>query len=63
MSVTVRGCSRSTPPFYGSAANVRLEAPVFAVVSTPTGGGYRLTGGDGGVFDYGDAGFYGSAAP
>ena len=29
--------------------------------ATPDGGGYWLVGADGGVFNYGDAPFYGSA--
>ena len=31
------------------------------IAATPDGGGYWLVARDGGVFDYGDAGFYGSA--
>src|SRR3712207_7687696 len=38
-----------------------LNAPVVGVVGTPTADGYWLAAADGGVFAYGDAGFYGSA--
>ena len=31
------------------------------MAATPDGGGYWLVASDGGVFSYGDAGFYGSA--
>jgi len=30
--------------------------------SMPDGGGYRFCASDGGIFTYGDAGFFGSAA-
>jgi hypothetical protein len=47
-------------PFLGSAASLRLVAPVVAMAPTPSGRGYWLVAADGGVFDYGDAGFFGS---
>ncbi|MCI2976132.1 MAG: hypothetical protein MP439_08660 [Ferrimicrobium sp.] len=37
-----------------------LNAPVVGVASTPDGKGYWLVAADGGVFDFGDAHFYGS---
>ena len=37
-----------------------LAAPVVAMAATPDGRGYWLVGSDGGVFAFGDAGFYGS---
>ncbi|WP_298334650.1 hypothetical protein [Ferrimicrobium sp.] len=37
-----------------------LNAPIVGIVPTPNGGGYWLIAADGGVFDFGDAGFYGS---
>jgi len=48
--------------FYGSAAALRLNRPVVAMASTPTGKGYWLAGADGAVLAFGDARFYGSAA-
>jgi len=46
----------------GSTGNLHLNAPVTAILATPTGHGYRLVASDGGVFDFGNAHFYGSAA-
>jgi hypothetical protein len=37
-----------------------LDASVVGVTATPDGQGYWLVGSDGGVFAFGDAGFYGS---
>src|SRR3974390_874291 len=44
---------------YG-AQYVNLNANIVGMAPTPTGGGYWMVGGDGGVFSSGDAGFYGS---
>lgn len=49
-------------PFYGSAASLKLAAPVVGIASTPTGKGYWLVAADGGVFNFGDADYWGSAA-
>ena len=38
-----------------------LNAPVVGMAATPDGGGYWLVAADGGIFSYGDAGFFGSA--
>ena len=45
--------------FYGSGANLHLNAPVVGMAITPSGG-YWLVGSDGGVFSYDGAGFFGS---
>jgi ribosomal protein L24E len=37
-----------------------LNAPIVAIIPTPDGKGYWLVAKDGGVFDFGDAKFYGS---
>lgn len=37
-----------------------LNDPIFSITSMPTGNGYLLVGGDGGVFSFGDAPFWGS---
>jgi len=37
-----------------------LNAPIVAIVPAPNGGGYLLIGADGGTFDFGTVGFYGS---
>ena len=39
-----------------------LSAPVVGLEATPDGGGYWEVAADGGVFAFGDAGYYGSAA-
>jgi hypothetical protein len=44
---------------FGSPGQVNL--PPVGMASTPSGNGYWVTAGDGGVFAYGDAGFFGSA--
>jgi ribosomal protein L24E len=55
--------------FYGSTytygitglhGNHPLNAPIVAIVPTPDGKGYWMVAKDGGVFDFGDAKFYGS---
>lgn len=53
----------SVAGFYGSlpSVNVTPAAAVTAIASTPDHHGYWLLGGDGGVFAFGDADFYGSA--
>jgi ribosomal protein L24E len=37
-----------------------LNEPVVGMATTSTGGGYWLVASDGGIFAFGDAGFYGS---
>ena len=49
-------------PFLGSMGGRPLNAPMRFMTGTPDFGGYRLVASDGGVFGYGDAAFYGSAA-
>jgi hypothetical protein len=44
-------------------SNVAYDFPVVGMASTPGGGGYWLVASDGGVFSFGNAEFYGSAAP
>jgi hypothetical protein len=39
---------------------VTLNAPIVGMAATTTGTGYWLVGSDGGVFNFGNAGFYGS---
>ncbi len=41
--------------------SLRAQAEFAGMAATPDAQGYWLAGGDGGVFAYGDAGFYGSA--
>ena len=37
-----------------------LDAPIVGLTATPSGDGYWLVASDGGIFSYGDAGFFGS---
>ena len=46
--------------FCGSTGSLSLNAPVVGMAAAPGGSGYWLAARDGGVFNYGDAGFYGS---
>ncbi|MCL6104606.1 MAG: hypothetical protein M1483_03070, partial [Actinobacteria bacterium] len=46
--------------YYGSMGDRALAAQIVGIASTPDGKGYWLVGADGGVFSFGDAGFYGS---
>ena len=46
--------------FHGSAGSLPLDKPVVGMTPTSDGGGYWLVASDGGVFNYGDAGFFGS---
>ena len=39
---------------------VHLNAPVVGIAATPSGNGYWMGAADGGVFNFGDAGFFGS---
>src|SRR5277367_4816973 len=44
---------------YGAPSQV--NAPLVGIAGTPDGKGYWLAASDGGVFTFGDAGFFGSA--
>jgi hypothetical protein len=54
--------SFGSAPFYGSAGNLKLNAPVVGITPTANLDGYWLVGSDGGIFSFGSAQFYGSAA-
>jgi hypothetical protein len=47
------------PGWYGDPRNA-MAFPAVGIVSHPNGGGYWIASADGGVFNYGSAGFYGS---
>ena len=51
----------ATPAPYGSVTQA-LAQPIVGMASTPDGKGYWLVASDGGIFTFGDATFYGSAA-
>jgi hypothetical protein len=42
------------------SGSIHLNKPIVGIAVTPDGGGYWLVASDGGVFNYGDAPFYGS---
>ena len=46
--------------YLGSPGFLSLNAPIVSMATTPSGGGYWMTGSDGGVFAYGNARFFGS---
>jgi hypothetical protein len=46
--------------YLGNLGATALAAPIVGMATTPDGGGYWLVGADGGIFAYGDAGYYGS---
>ena len=46
--------------FFGSAGALHLNRPVAGIAAAPDGMGYWMVGTDGGVFTYGDAGYFGS---
>jgi lipoprotein-anchoring transpeptidase ErfK/SrfK len=62
--VTARGdvVGLGGAPSYGAVAGQPLNAPIVDLVPTPSGLGYWLLSGDGGVFTFGDATFLGSAS-
>ncbi|MGH9083484.1 MAG: hypothetical protein ACRDWN_09080, partial [Acidimicrobiales bacterium] len=45
---------------YGSTGAIRLNQPIVGMAAAPDGHGYWLVASDGGIFAFGDAGFYGS---
>src|SRR5580658_10239867 len=68
-SAAITGPTATTPGAvagFGAAANLGgpgagIAKPVVGMAPAPDGSGYWLVAADGGVFSYGDAGFYGSA--
>ncbi|HVL92729.1 MAG TPA: hypothetical protein VM264_05230, partial [Acidimicrobiales bacterium] len=46
--------------FLGSTGGRRLASSIVGMASTPSGKGYWLVAGDGGIFAFGDATFLGS---
>ena len=46
--------------YLGDLSTVSLNKPIVGMAQTPDGGGYWMVAGDGGVFSFGDAQFYGS---
>jgi len=54
------GAVYGTAPTLGSMSGTPLNSPVVGIAPTPDDRGYWLVSADGGVFAFGDAGFYGS---
>ena len=50
-----------TPASTAAVAGIPLGAPIVGMARTADDNGYWLVGADGGVFAFGDAGFYGAA--
>jgi hypothetical protein len=46
-------------PFFGSMSGHPLNGPIVGICATASGQGYWLVGADGGIFAFGDAGFFG----
>ena len=57
---TAASSASVTPASSGPWARTLLNAPVVGMAATADSGGYWLMGADGGVFSFGDAGFFGS---
>ena len=57
---TAASSPSATPASTARPAAIPLNQPVVGMAATPDGGGYWLVASDGGVFAFGDAGFYGS---
>ena len=51
----------ATPVSTAQPDRMHLNQPIVGMASTPDGRGYWLVAADGGIFDYGDAGFFGAA--
>jgi hypothetical protein len=51
--------ARAGAPSFGQL-NVAPNRPVVGMTGSPTGNGYWMVAGDGGIFAFGDAGFFGS---
>ena len=47
--------------YLGDLSYTALNQPIVGMTVTPDGGGYWMVAADGGIFAFGDAGFYGSA--
>ena len=52
----------ATPASTARPGAIQLNKPIVGTAATPDGKGYWLVASDGGIFNYGDAGFYGSMA-
>jgi len=62
VAITAKGLAvgDSGATTFGGTQNITLARPMVDAVGTPSGKGYWMVAGDGGVFPFGDAGGYGS---
>ena len=51
---------RTKVAILGSTGDIPLNHPIVGMAATPSGNGYWLVASDGGIFAFGDAGFFGS---
>ena len=58
---TAASSPSATPPSTARPGAIRLNRPIVGMAATPGGRGYWLVASDGGIFTFGDAGFFGSA--
>src|SRR5438552_2703126 len=59
-SAAAFGASSPDTRYLGSASNLGLKQPTVGMAATPTGRGYWLVAGDGGIFTFGNARFRGA---
>ena len=60
MRSTAASSPTATPSSTAPWVSTPLNQPIVGMAATPDGKGYWLVAADGGIFSYGDAGFYGS---
>ena len=53
-------CSSTANAMLGEPGNLVLNKPIEGIAATPDGQGYWMVAADGGIFAFGDVGFYGS---
>ena len=59
---TARSTPSATPSTTARRPSCTWPSPIVGIAATPDGKGYWLVASDGGIFNYGDAGFHGSPA-
>ena len=59
---TEASSATATPRSTARPGAIHLNQPIVGMTAMPDGGGYWFTAADGGLFNYGDAPFYGSGA-
>ena len=59
---TAASSASASARFYGSTGAIHLNQPIVGMSASPTAHGYWFVAGDGGIFGFGDARFFGSLA-